>query len=80
MLCAAIIAPQDFAADNTPDTPSLEDLHTALAASDRWTLIYLETVTPELLSESVRFVFTDGDKGCLSREGPVERRDQSGFM
>lgn len=58
----------DFAADNTLETPSLEELRAALAASDRWYLDYLETVTPEQLSESVPFVFTDGDKGCMSRE------------
>jgi uncharacterized damage-inducible protein DinB len=40
----------------------------AMAASDRWYLDYLETVTPELLSEAVPFLFTDGDKGCMSRE------------
>lgn len=61
-------AAHGFAADNTPDTPSLEDLRTALAASDRWYQDYLETATPELLSEPVPFVFTDGDKGCMSRE------------
>lgn len=61
-------APHSFAADNTPDTPTLEDLRQALTASDRWYLNYLETATPELLSESVPFVFTDGDRGCMSRE------------
>jgi uncharacterized damage-inducible protein DinB len=39
-----------------------------VAALDRWYLGYLETATPELLSESVPFTFTDGDKGCMSRE------------
>jgi uncharacterized damage-inducible protein DinB len=61
-------AKHGFLADNTPETPALEDLRAAVAASDRWYLEYLEAATPELLSESVPFVFTDGDKGCMSRE------------
>ncbi len=61
-------AKHGFSADNTQDTPSLQDLRVAVAASDRWYLAYLETVTPEQLSESVPFVFTDGDKGYMSRE------------
>jgi uncharacterized damage-inducible protein DinB len=58
----------DFSSDNTADTPEPGDLRIAMAASDRWYLDYLETVTPELLSEAVPFLFTDGDKGCMSRE------------
>ena len=61
-------ASHGFAADNTPDTPSLAALRAALAASDRWYTDYLETATPELLSEASPFVFTDGDKGFMSRE------------
>lgn len=57
-----------FSADNTPGTPSLPDLHRAIAASDRWYLEYLREVTAELLSESVSFVFTDGDSGYMTRE------------
>lgn len=57
-----------FPADNTSDTPSLQDLRAAVAALDRWYLDYLETVTLELLSESVPFTFTDGDKGYMTRE------------
>ena len=58
----------DFPADNTPGTPALNDLRAAVAASGRWYLEYLETLTPELLAESLPFTFTDGDKGCMSRE------------
>ncbi|MDP9993902.1 putative damage-inducible protein DinB [Variovorax boronicumulans] len=57
----------EFWADNTPEAPSLEDLRTALTASDLWYLRYLDIVTPEQLDESVSFVFTDGDRGCMSR-------------
>lgn len=61
-------AKHEFSADNTQETPTLKDLRTAVAALDRWYLEYLETATPELLSESVPFTFTDGDEGCMSRE------------
>lgn len=57
-----------FTADNTPETPSLAELRAAVIASDQWYLKYLETVTPDLLSEPLPFVFTDGDKGCMSRQ------------
>ena len=53
--------------DNTPEAPSLQDLRVALAASDQWYRNYLETVTTDQLSESISFVFTDGDRGCMSR-------------
>ncbi|WP_267555475.1 DinB family protein [Rhizobium rhizogenes] len=67
---AAHLTGQDhgFTADNTPDTPSLAELRTALIASDQWYLRYLETLPPDLLSEALPFVFTDGDRGCMSRQ------------
>lgn len=57
-----------FAADNTPDTPTLKALRETVTASDRWYLAYVETVSAQQLSESVPFVFTDGDAGYMSRE------------
>jgi len=57
-----------FLTDNTPETPSLEALRTALTTSDLWYQGYLETITPEQLEESVPFAFTDGDSGCMSRQ------------
>ena len=57
-----------FADDNTPETPALEDLRASVAALDRWYADYLETLTPALLSEPLPFTFTDGDKGCMTRE------------
>jgi len=58
----------DYSADNTPGMPALKELRTAVIASDEWYLEYLETMTPELLQESLPFVFTDGDRGYMSRE------------
>lgn len=61
-------ARHNYSADNTTETPALNDLRLAVMASDRWYLDYLDRVTPAQLSETVSFVFTDGDKGCMSRE------------
>lgn len=61
-------AAHGFSSDNSPEPPALHDLHEALTASDQWYRNYLETVTLEQLSESIPFFFTDGDKGCMSRE------------
>ena len=60
--------PHGFTDDNTPETPTLADLRAAVAESDRWYLAYLDTLTPALLAEALPFVFTDGDKGRMTRE------------
>ncbi|MDI2595264.1 DinB family protein [Pseudomonas sp. 681] len=57
-----------FAVDNPTQTPSLAELSVTVAATDRWYIEYVESVTPQQLCESVAFVFTDGDHGCMSRE------------
>ncbi|MGX5842548.1 DinB family protein [Mesorhizobium sp. ArgA1] len=57
----------EYASDNSEDTPALDELSADVAAMDRWYLDYLQTVSPKLLSESVPFVFTDGDKAMMSR-------------
>ncbi|SCB42144.1 DinB family protein [Rhizobium multihospitium] len=57
-----------YADDNTPETPTLSDLRAALTASDQWYLTYLETISPELLSAPIPFIFTDDDKGCMTRQ------------
>lgn len=57
-----------YASDNTEQTPSLTELRLATAASDRWYQDYVPRLTTAQLSEPVRFAFTDGDQGCMSRE------------
>jgi uncharacterized damage-inducible protein DinB len=57
-----------FVSDNTPDTPEPEALRPAFATLDRWYLDYVATATPDMLSESIPFVFTDGDNGYMTRE------------
>lgn len=57
-----------FSADNTAETPSLDQLRSSITATDRWYLQYLDTVTEAQLAESTAFRFTDGDRGHMSRE------------
>lgn len=57
-----------YTAPNTPDTPTLDALASAVAASDAWFVDYARSVTPARLAESVAFRFTDGDGGRMTRE------------
>jgi len=57
-----------FESDNTPHTPDLAELRAGHAATDQWYLGYVGTVTPAMLSESIAFAFTDGDKGYMTRD------------
>ena len=57
-----------YTAINTPETPTLEDLHVAVAETDRWYVEYVSTLQPERLTEPLSFVFTDGQHGCMTRE------------
>jgi uncharacterized damage-inducible protein DinB len=60
--------PHDFAATNTPDTPTLAALTAAIAASDAWFVQYVRTLSATQLHESLKFKFTDGDAGTMTRE------------
>jgi len=57
-----------YTSDNTAETPSLDELRASVATTDRWYQDYIRTVTPQALSEAVAFSFTDGDKGCMTRQ------------
>jgi uncharacterized damage-inducible protein DinB len=57
-----------FTATNTPDTPTIEDLSWNALEADRQWLEYVTNLSPSALAESLRFTFTDGDKGLMSRE------------
>jgi len=57
-----------YTADNTPETPGLGELAAAVAASDRWYLDYLAGLSEADLAEPIAFVFTDGDRGCMTRQ------------
>ncbi len=60
--------PHGYTASNTVETPTPEALRAAHAASDRWFLDYVASVTPEQLTERIAFTFTDGDRGAMTRE------------
>lgn len=57
-----------YAATNTPETPTLDELRAAVTATDRWYLDHVAALAPERLAESLSFVFTDGAAGRMSRE------------
>ncbi|TIU36160.1 MAG: damage-inducible protein DinB, partial [Mesorhizobium sp.] len=43
-------------------------LRANLAEVDRWYLDHLETISEQALAEPIAFTFTDGDKGCMTRQ------------
>lgn len=57
-----------YRSDNTDETPAPAELCTAMAECDRWYLDYVETVSEQRLAEPVAFTFTDGDRGCMTRQ------------
>jgi uncharacterized damage-inducible protein DinB len=57
-----------YAATNTADTPTLEQLELAVKESDQWYLQYVSTLQPSALGENIDFTFTDGAPGLMSRE------------
>lgn len=57
-----------YAATNTKETPNPRDLAAAVKETDAWFLAYVNTLPSAALYEQVRFVFTDGDTGLMSRE------------
>jgi uncharacterized damage-inducible protein DinB len=58
----------NYSETNTLETPSLDELRSAVSDSDAWYIEYVEKLSPEKLQESVRFVFVDGALGCMTRE------------
>jgi uncharacterized damage-inducible protein DinB len=60
--------PHGYTMANTVETPTPEALRSAHAASDRWFLEFVSSVTPEQLAERIAFTFTDGDRGAMTRE------------
>lgn len=60
--------PHRYKTAGTVETPTLSELRAAVTASDQWYVDYVQDVSPSKLSESLLFTFTDGDKGCMTRE------------
>jgi uncharacterized damage-inducible protein DinB len=57
-----------YTATNTKETPTVQALAAAVKELDAWYVSYAEGLAPSALRERVRFQFTDGDKGLMSRE------------
>jgi uncharacterized damage-inducible protein DinB len=57
-----------YATTNTEATPSVEELHLAAADTDAWYEAYVKHLDPATLQDSIRFAFTDGDAGRMTRE------------
>lgn len=69
IFCAHLLGrPHGYQSTNTPDTPTLPDLRSAMAATDAWYEHYVENVAMAQLVETVEFAFTDGDCGRMTRE------------
>lgn len=60
--------PHNYTDTNTVETPTLSKLCEVVQKSDHWYSAYISTVTLSELNEKIRFKFTDGDTGCMSRE------------
>lgn len=59
--------PNPHAATNTEDTPELPALTESIRAGDAWLAGYARELPPEQLGERIRFRFTDGKAGEMSR-------------
>jgi uncharacterized damage-inducible protein DinB len=60
--------PHAYKATNTQDTPTLQALGAAMRALDAWYVDYVAGLGAQSLQERVRFTFTDGDAGLMTRE------------
>lgn len=60
--------PHGYTSTNTTETPTLGDLHFAVAETDIWFEGYVANVSAQALAESLVFRFTDGDAGTMTRE------------
>lgn len=60
--------PHGYDATNTKATPTLAELRAAVAETDAWYQRYVAGLSDAALAEQLRFRFTDGDAGTMSRE------------
>jgi uncharacterized damage-inducible protein DinB len=61
-------AAHQYTSSNAAETPTLTELHAAVAATDRWYQEYLQNVASSELAQPFAFTFTDGDQGCMTRQ------------
>jgi len=60
--------PHGYSATNTQSTPTLPALAAAVREVDAWYVAYVADLAPSALQDPVRFQFTDGDSGLMTRE------------
>ncbi|ELZ1258164.1 DinB family protein [Vibrio fluvialis] len=60
--------PEQYSADNTVETPTLNDLRQTMDSNDSWLIQYVESAAAQELQRVVHFTFVDGDSGQLSVE------------
>jgi uncharacterized damage-inducible protein DinB len=58
----------DYVGTNTDATPDLDELRLAVGETDLWFEQYVATVDRSALAEPIKFRFTDGDRGQMTRE------------
>lgn len=56
-----------YTATNTPTTPELATLCAEQTLVDQWYLDHVSNLDGAALSESLKFAFTDGETGCMTR-------------
>jgi uncharacterized damage-inducible protein DinB len=59
---------EPHASTNSEVAPELADLGLRLSGSNEWLQSHVRSAPPAQLQESIRFTFTDGKPGLLSRE------------
>ena len=59
--------PHGYTATNTTETPELDNLSVAIKTTDEWYVDYVAGLGPDDLAENVKFTFTDGEPGRMSR-------------
>lgn len=64
-------AEEPHSTTNSDAVPELADLDRRLSASNEWLQSHVRSASPAQLQESIRFTFTDGKRGTLSREETV---------
>ena len=57
---------EQFAADNTVETPTLSELKDRMEENDSWLVKFAESASSTDLERVIAFQFTDGDYGQLS--------------
>lgn len=57
-----------FTNSNTVETPTVSALKADALECDKWFENYVASATSLQLQEVIRFTFTDGDRGAMSRE------------